>query len=365
MSKKVLVFSHEFPPFGGGAGVVAYQYCIEFEKLGYDVTLFTRHQDSFSSTLGNIEIITAPYIPKLWFFSYYLKLKRLNLKQFDTIVVNDIGAGFVAGKYFDISSLKKSVPILHGSEPEQIYTSPSILFKLMRFQSSYSKLLDYSKKIVAVSHYMKEKFLEETPFNKENKIEVVYAGLSKEFFIEDEVDCNEIFNYQNKEILLSVSRIEKEKGFLDKYEIFKKLILQDDSYIWIIIGDGKFKNEFENLVHQDKLEKKVIFKGKVPREKLYQYYKCADVFWLLSKYKESFGLVYLEAQVYGCPVIGLNKYGVKESIESGVSGFLVDSVDESFNILKSKKYLELKKENILNFSKKFSLNNQTILNDNN
>jgi glycosyltransferase involved in cell wall biosynthesis len=222
-------------------------------------------------------------------------------------------------------------------------------------------MLEESKKIVAVSNYMKEKFLEETTFTQKNKIEVVYSGLSDDFFIDKKVDCHNILKYKDKEIILSVSRIEKEKGFLDKYEIFKKLIESDDSYIWVIVGDGKFKNEFEELVSKDKLETKVIFKGKVPRNQLYQYYKCVDVFWLLSRYKESFGLVYLEAQTYGCPAIGLNKYGVKEAIENGVSGFLVDSVEDSFDVLKNKKYRELKEEKILNFSNKFHLHGNIFL----
>lgn len=359
-NKKILIFSHEFPPFGGGAGVVAYQYCMELEKLGYDITLLTRNQNTFSNELRGVNIVGVPYIPKLWFISYAIKLKKFNLEQFDTIILNDIGAGFVAGKYFDKSSLKKTIPILHGSEPEDIYRFPSIFFRFMKFQSFYEKMLQESKKIVAVSNYMKEKFLEETTFTQKSKIEVIYSGLSNDFFIDEKVDCHNLFKYDNKEIILSVSRIEKKKGFLDKYEIFKKLIENDDSYIWVIVGDGKFKSEFEELVHKDKLETKVIFKGRVPRNKLQQYYKCVDVFWLLSQYKESFGLVYLEAQTYGCPAIGLNKYGVKEAIEDEVSGFLVDSVEESFDILKNKKYRELKEENILNFSNKFHLNSHIL-----
>jgi len=150
-----------------------------------------------------------------------------------------------------------------------------------------------------------------------------------------------------------VSRIEKQKGFLDMYEIFKRLIKKDDGFIWIIVGDGKFKKEFEEIVKKDKLEEKVIFKGKVPRDELYKYYKCADVFWLLSKYKESFGLVYLEAQAYGCPAIEYNRYGVKETIENGKTGYVVDNSDDCLEILLEKKYKNLDKTNIIRFSKNF------------
>jgi len=137
------------------------------------------------------------------------------------------------------------------------------------------------------------------------------------------------------------------------YEVFKRLIKKDDGFVWIIVGDGKFKKEFEEIVNKDKLAEKVIFKGKVPRDELYKYYKCADVFWLISKYKESFGLVYLEAQAYGCPAIGLNKYGVKEAIEDDKTGFLVDSVDSSLDIFLEKRYKKLKIKNFNVFLDKF------------
>ena len=351
--KKILIFSHEFPPFGGGAGVVACQYCVELKKQGKDVTLLTRHQDAFSDDLKGINIITVSHIPKLWFISYSLKLKSINLKQFDIIILNDIASGFIAGKYFDDNILRKCIYILHGSEPENIYNYPSIYFKLMKFNYYYSKMLSNSKKLIAVSNYMKDKFLNETTFKDDKKIEVVYSGLSDDFFVEKEVDCKDLYKYQDKEIILSVSRIEKEKGFLDMYKVFKNLIKMDDSFIWMIVGDGKFKNEFEEIVNKDKLENKIIFKGKIPRVELYKYYKCSDVFWLLSKYKESFGLVYLEAQAYGCPAIGFNRYGVKEAIDDGKTGFLVDKVDDCLNIFLKRQYRKLDKNEIMKFSERF------------
>jgi len=353
LDKRILIFSHEFPPFGGGAGVVAYQYCIELQKQWYDVTLLTRKQDSFPIELNKINIITVFHIPKIWFLLYFLKLKNTNLQQFDTIILNDIAAGFIAGKYFKDDILEKCIPILHGSEPENIYNKPSIFFKLMSFKYHYNNMLEKSQKIIAVSNYMKEKFIDETTFKDANKIAVVYSGLSDDFFIDKEVNCKDIFNYQNKEIILSVSRIEKEKGFLEMYKVFKKLVSIKDEFIWIIVGDGRFKKEFEDIVNKDKLNKKILFKGKVPRDELYKYYKCADIFWLISKYKESFGLVYLEAQAYGCPAIGVNKYGVKEAINNGKTGFLVDSVNDSLKIFIDKKYKNLLFEDLITFVEKF------------
>ena len=353
--KKILIFSHEFPPFGGGAGIVAYQYCLKFKNKGYEVTLLTREQARFSEKLNGINIIGVKHIPKLWFLPYKSILKELDLTKFDTIILNDIASGYIAGKYFDDEILKKSIPILHGSEPENIYNNISFWFKIINFPKYYTNMLNKCKRIVSVSKYMKEKFLEKTAFKDEKKIEVVYAGLDEEFlkFQDKEVNCKSIYKHQNKEIILSVSRIEKNKGFFDMYQIFKKLIKIDKNFIWVIIGDGSYKDELKSLVKKDNLEKFIIFKGKVDRDELYKYYKCADVFWLLSKYKESFGLVYLEAQAYSCPAIGYNRYGVKEAIEDNKTGFLVDNSKDCLDIFLSKSYKSINEESIKNFIKSF------------
>jgi len=41
MTKNVLIFSDEYPPAGGGAGVIAMKMAEDFHSLGYSVTLLT------------------------------------------------------------------------------------------------------------------------------------------------------------------------------------------------------------------------------------------------------------------------------------------------------------------------------------
>lgn len=354
---EVLIISHEFPPFGGGAGIVAFRYCVELEKCDINVSLLTRRQSYFPNELKNININSVIHIPKLWFVPYYFLFKKINFNKYDLIILNDQAAGYLAGLYFNDDVLKKTVPILHGSEPEKIYLKPSFFYRLQFFKYFYQRMLVKSKKIIAVSNYMKKKFLTETSYNDADKIHVNYSGLHSDYISDNSIDRTNFFNFKNQEIILTVSRIEKNKGILEMYSLFKKLIDNDDNFIWIIVGDGDYKNTFRKLIIKDKLEHKIKLEGQKPQQVLSYYYKSADVFWLISKYKESFGLVYLEAQAFGCPAIGYNNYGVKEAILDGETGFLVNNVEECLEIFVKKRYRNIQKRDIKLFLNNFSPSN--------
>jgi D-inositol-3-phosphate glycosyltransferase len=47
----------------------------------------------------------------------------------------------------------------------------------------------------------------------------------------------------------------------------------------------------------------------------------------MPSYSESFGLVGLEAQACGCPVVGSGVSGIRSVVRDGVTGFLVDGSD--------------------------------------
>jgi len=263
----------------------------------------------------------------------------------------------MAGLYFNDAILKKTVPILHGSEPEKIYLNPSLFYKLQFFKYFYQRMLVKSKKIIAVSNYMKKKFLNETSYNDADKIYVNYSGLPFDYISGNSIEHTHLLNFKNQQIILTVSRIEKNKGIQEMYYLFKQLINNDNNFIWIIIGDGDYKNKLSKLIVKDKLEHKIKLEGLKSQQELANYYKSADVFWLISKYKESFGLVYLEAQAFGCPAIGYNHYGVQEAILDGKTGFLVNNVEECLGIFVNKRYKNIKKRDIKLFLNNFGPSN--------
>jgi D-inositol-3-phosphate glycosyltransferase len=70
----------------------------------------------------------------------------------------------------------------------------------------------------------------------------------------------------------------------------------------------------------------VRFAPPVPRTELPQWYRAADLV-IVPSYSESFGLVALEAQACGTPVVATAVGGLRTAVADGISGVLVDGHD--------------------------------------
>jgi D-inositol-3-phosphate glycosyltransferase len=70
----------------------------------------------------------------------------------------------------------------------------------------------------------------------------------------------------------------------------------------------------------------IEFVGSVAHHELPYFYSAADVC-VMPSYSESFGLVGLEAQACGCPVVASDVSGLRSVARDGVTGFLVAGDD--------------------------------------
>jgi glycosyltransferase involved in cell wall biosynthesis len=96
--------------------------------------------------------------------------------------------------------------------------------------------------------------------------------------------------------------------------------------LWLVIaGDGKEKAKLHRLA-QDHLPGRVRFVGKVPRNDIYRFYSAGDLF-VFPGIHESLGMVYLEAQSCGLPVVGFENAGVPEAVQNSRTGILVPMYD--------------------------------------
>ena len=70
----------------------------------------------------------------------------------------------------------------------------------------------------------------------------------------------------------------------------------------------------------------VTFRPPAPREVVADYYRAADLT-VVPSYNESFGLVALESQACGTPVVAAAVGGLPTAVADDVSGLLVDGHD--------------------------------------
>jgi len=98
----------------------------------------------------------------------------------------------------------------------------------------------------------------------------------------------------------------------------------------MIVGDGEDRLLLESQVKSHHLTDYVTFVGAQPHHKIATLYQVADVFAMTTQVLddgdiESFGIVYLEANLLGLPVVATNVGGVADAVVNEETGLLTDS----------------------------------------
>ena len=104
--------------------------------------------------------------------------------------------------------------------------------------------------------------------------------------------------------------------------------VDDDRVKLIVVGAGPFKEALMGQVRRAGIAARVRFVGLVDEATKLELLSIADVFASTSQH-EGFGLVFLEAMAFGLPVICYNRGGQIDFLESGRSGYVVDLNDHA------------------------------------
>lgn len=208
-------------------------------------------------------------------------------------------------------------------------------------------VLKQAKLILCNSNYTANLVREH--IGNKNSIEVCLLGVDENRFVpvkstdEKQFIRNKLNLPLNKKIILTVSRINKYKAH---DVVLKALSLlnekEKEKILYIIAGRGNYEDELKKMIKQLNLENIVYWYGFVDEKKLPDLYKASDLFVLCTREEkeqkavEGFGLVFLEAQASGIPVIGVKQGGIPDAVEDGNGGILIERDDYKSlaNILK-------------------------------
>ena len=187
----------------------------------------------------------------------------------------------------------------------------------------YSKSMSYADEIIAISHTVKDYILENYSVDTSN-LHLIYRGCDLQEFNTTPLNqewkeawFNEFPQTRNKTILNLPGRITSWKGIESFIDLFSQL--DTSRFHGIIPGPvasnkKNYFNSLTKLIKQKGLADHLSFCG--ARSDIAMVYKISDIVMNLSSKPEPFGRTIIEAAACGSHVMGWDRGGVKESIQS-------------------------------------------------
>ncbi len=310
---------------GGGMSVYVQQIS-KYLSENHNVTVVTGEKaDSFTDK--NLEFISLDIFEselnvedkEIYLQEFKNKLvDSLDLNRFDVIHAHYWLSGLVAKEI----SNELNIPFIFTSHSLGIF-----LDGYNKERVDCEKIVMSSTNLVTASSIFETMLIADTYKIDENKIKKITPGVDRKIFIPDS-------SVEKENIILSIGRIQEQKGQLQTIEFlnnFKKI--QNDFKCYFVGGpSGKHGNEYLHELKQTikdfNLDKHVEFLGDLPQTEIIELFKKAKLLIHTSKF-ETFGLVAIEANTMGVPVLTTNNGSLMEIIENNKNGYLSENLIDS------------------------------------
>ncbi len=181
-------------------------------------------------------------------------------------------------------------------------------------------------KIIAISIYVKDNLIRNIIIKHPDKIAVLYNGIDMHKF-----NGTSKISPELQQIRDSSAKI---IGFVGRMVPFKRaplfvkcaseIVKRDNSFKFIMVGDGPEMEKCRDLIGQYKLNH--CFKLLGLRRDIPDILRLLDAL-LFTSEGEGFGIVIIEAMASGVPVFAINEGGVNEIITDNENGILLNTVE--------------------------------------
>lgn len=240
------------------------------------------------------------------YFNFYREILTVDFNKYDIVQIS-----YPSHTYFPLLFKRfhkaKFVVRLHGHDLIPISLLQKIVLLFTKMSISKADI------VVVPSNYFYTELLKlATP-----KDYYIYpsGGLDTQRFYPKK-------NAKNKTFTIGyVGRLSSGKGIDVLLTAVAKL---DFDFELMIVGSGELEEEMKVLASRLQKEQKVSFVGKIPNEKLVDFYNVFDIFVFPTLMNESFGNVAIEAMGCKIPIIGSNIGGLTDYISDGNNGYLFE-----------------------------------------
>ena len=142
-------------------------------------------------------------------------------------------------------------------------------------------------------------------------------------------ELTELYGLRGCFVFVSVCRLLEKNGIDNAIQAFARISALHSHCRYLVVGTGPFEATLREIAASADVADKVIFAGQVAEDELVEHYGLGDVFVMPNRElpngdTEGFGLVFLEANSCGLPVIAGRDGGSTDAVRDGVNGLVVD-----------------------------------------
>ena len=355
---KVLLIANNFPPVRGGSAVVyanlarcaASQMIVIAPSINYADGLpiigWREHDRHKSYPVFRLPLLRTTMdrppqvgLGKLWFrlwdFGLRVRLTAMLLWLIASKRVRAVCIGELLASSWIIRLLRyvpgvRTLVYVHG---EEITIDDPYDYAHRRGREV---LLDCDK-IIVVSRFTEQAVMDLVGEAGAKRIVLIENGVDTTRFRQQPKpdDLIELYHLQGCFVFVSVCRLLEKKGIDHAILAFVQVAARHPECRYVIVGTGPFEARLHEVAEQCGVADKVVFTGQVAEDDLVEHYLLGDVFVMPNRElpngdTEGFGLVFLEANACGLPVIAGRDGGSTDAVRHGVNGLVVDgrSVDE-------------------------------------
>ncbi len=197
--------------------------------------------------------------------------------------------------------------------------------KYYRYKKVYNKKINY---IITPSEFYRNKFIKDGI--SEDRIQVI-----RNFIDTKKYDLK----IEDQDYVFYSGRLSKEKGILNLIEAFSKLIKENEELKdkkLLVAGDGPERENIEEIIKVNKLEKNIILLGYLKQDILKDYIRKCKFAIVPSICYENCPYSVIEIQLIGKAIIGADIGGIPEMIKNDENGLTYkhDNMDELMRKMK-------------------------------
>lgn len=332
--QKILFVTHNFPPIEGGISTFTYEIAAGIARLGTDVRILAPvcNPIHLPSGIKLVSFSEKKIFKKFRRLAIILPLLSELTRKPDVVFLTSLHPYGLIVEILCALLRRPYILATHGSEIIRILSGHN----WMKVEAwAARKSIKHATSVFAISNYTAE--LDLRLLARERDIHVIPNGVNIEQFKPSSKKISTLnkwiqVDHDHPFVMLTVSTLTRRKG---QIQIIKAMELLKEKYpqiVYIIVGDGPERSNLENEVQRGKLKDQVYFLGLVPYIEVLEFYHNANLFILTSRLIvdhpiegiEGFGIVFLEANACGLPVIGSRVGGIPDVVKEGETGLLVD-----------------------------------------